>query len=94
VEATFASLGAKKGLFLNNGTFIVNYLLLNEKHRMMDNVLDVIEKMKIIPVAKTDAAANTLPLAKALKSGRPPRAEITFRTDAAEEAVRQLSAED
>ena len=57
----------------------------------MNNVLKKIEKMKIIPVVKIDASANALPLADALKAGGLPCTEITFRTDAAEETIRQLS---
>ena len=47
----------------------------------------------IIPVIKIDDAAKAVPLAKALRDGGLPAAEVTFRTAAAEEAIRRIAAE-
>ena len=45
----------------------------------------------LVPVVKIDDAEKAVPLAKALIDGGIPCAEITFRTDAAEEAIRRVS---
>lgn len=45
----------------------------------------------VVPVVKIDRAQDALPLAAALEKGGLPCAEITFRTDAAEEAIRLIS---
>lgn len=54
----------------------------------MNEMLIKIQKMGIVPVVKLDRAEDALPLAKALNDGGLPCAEITFRTAAAEEAIR------
>lgn len=54
----------------------------------MNEVLSRIQKMGIVPVVKLDDAKDALLLAKALVEGGLPCAEITFRTAAAEEAIR------
>ena len=56
----------------------------------MNEVLQRFEKLGIIPVVKIDDANNAAPLAKALCEGGLPVAEVTFRTDAAEEAIRKM----
>lgn len=56
----------------------------------MNDVMAVIKEKKIVPVVKLDRVEDALPLAKALLDGGLPIAEITFRTDAAEEAIRQI----
>ncbi len=53
----------------------------------MNAVLEQISKIGIVPVVKIDNAADALPLAKALCAGGLPCAEVTFRTDAAAEAI-------
>lgn len=53
--------------------------------------MDMIEKLSLaglVPVIKVDDAADAVPLCKALADGGLPVAEITFRTAAAEEAIR------
>ncbi len=50
-------------------------------------VLEQISKIGIVPVVKIDRASDALPLAKALCAGGLPCAEVTFRTDAAAEAI-------
>lgn len=59
----------------------------------MDNVLSRLGELKLIPVVKIENAADAVPLGEALLEGGLPVAEITFRTDAAEEAIAALSAE-
>jgi 2-dehydro-3-deoxyphosphogluconate aldolase/(4S)-4-hydroxy-2-oxoglutarate aldolase len=52
-----------------------------------------IEHIGLIPVIKIEDAADAAPLCRALADGGLPVAEITFRTPAAEEAIRRASAE-
>lgn len=54
----------------------------------MNAVLEQISKIGIVPVVKIDRAEDALPLAKALCAGGLPCAEVTFRTDAAAEAIK------
>ena len=49
-----------------------------------------IASMKIIPVIKIDHAEDAAPLAEALITGGLPVAEVTFRTSAAEEAIKEM----
>ncbi|MBQ3029243.1 MAG: keto-hydroxyglutarate-aldolase/keto-deoxy-phosphogluconate aldolase, partial [Lachnospiraceae bacterium] len=55
------------------------------------DVLTQFQKLGIIPVVKIDDAKDAAPLAKALCEGGLPVAEVTFRTDAAEEAIRLMA---
>ena len=58
--------------------------------------MEMIEKLSlagIVPVIKVEDAADAVPLCKALSDGGLPVAEITFRSDAAEEAIRRVHAE-
>jgi 2-dehydro-3-deoxyphosphogluconate aldolase/(4S)-4-hydroxy-2-oxoglutarate aldolase len=57
----------------------------------MNDVLVEISKMGLVPVVKLDNAADAEPLAKALCEGGLPCAEVTFRTDAAEEAIKIMT---
>lgn len=57
----------------------------------MDEILKEIEGYGIVPVVKIENAADALPLGKAILAGGLPLAEITFRTAAAEEAIRTLT---
>ncbi len=59
----------------------------------MHKVLEQIQKLGIVPVVKLDNIEDAIPLAKALTEGGLPCAEITFRTDAAEEAIRIIASE-
>ncbi|MCI8275620.1 MAG: 2-dehydro-3-deoxyphosphogluconate aldolase, partial [Lachnospiraceae bacterium] len=45
----------------------------------------------VIPVVVLNDEENALPLAKALVEGGLPCAEVTFRTEAAEESIRRIS---
>ena len=58
----------------------------------MDMFKEIYE-LGIIPVVAIDDADKAVPLAKALRDGGLPAAEITFRTAAAEEAIRRITAE-
>ena len=58
----------------------------------MNEVLKKIGEIGIIPVVVLDDANDAEPLAKALIDGGLPCAEVTFRTAAAEEAIRKMSA--
>lgn len=49
-----------------------------------------IEKTGIVPVVVLNDAADAEPLAKALCDGGLPCAEVTFRTDAAEESIKKM----
>lgn len=57
----------------------------------MNEIINQFSKLGIIPVVKIDNAKDAAPLAKALCEGGLPVAEVTFRTDAAEEAIRIMS---
>ena len=57
----------------------------------MNPVLEQIQKTGIIPVVVLDDAKDAEPLAKALCEGGLPCAEVTFRTEAAEECIRIMS---
>ncbi len=59
----------------------------------MNDVLQKIFQIGIIPVIAIDDAAKAVPLAKAFVEGGLPAAEVTFRTDAAEEAMKAIAAE-
>lgn len=59
----------------------------------MNEVLKKIGAIGIVPVVKIDNAKDAVPLARALCEGGLPCAEITFRTDAAEEAIRAITTE-
>jgi 2-dehydro-3-deoxyphosphogluconate aldolase / (4S)-4-hydroxy-2-oxoglutarate aldolase len=60
----------------------------------MSNVLDRLGEMGIIPVIKIEDERHALALAKALLEGDLPCAEITLRTEAGLDAIRQIAAEE
>ena len=57
----------------------------------MDNIFTKIRKHRIIPVIRIENAEDAVPLVDALAEGGLPLAEVTFRTDAAEDAIRAVS---
>ncbi len=57
----------------------------------MNEVLEQFAKYGVVPVVVLDDAEDALPLADALLEGGLPLAEVTFRTDAAEESIRQMT---
>ena len=54
----------------------------------MNDVIERVAKLKLIPVIKLNTPAEAEPMAKTLINGGLPIAEVTFRTDAAEEAIK------
>ncbi|MDR0448378.1 MAG: bifunctional 4-hydroxy-2-oxoglutarate aldolase/2-dehydro-3-deoxy-phosphogluconate aldolase [Treponema sp.] len=56
-------------------------------------MFDIIAKTGIVPVIKIDDPEKAVPLAWALLAGNIPCMEITFRTNAAEEAIRLVRQE-
>lgn len=59
----------------------------------MNEVLSKIQKIGIVPVVVLNDAKDAAPLAKALCEGGLPCAEVTFRTDAAEESIKIMTTE-
>lgn len=57
----------------------------------MENIFDQLQELGIVPVVVLDDVKDAEPLAKALVEGGLPCAEVTFRTDAAEESIRIMS---
>ncbi|MGC4018157.1 MAG: bifunctional 4-hydroxy-2-oxoglutarate aldolase/2-dehydro-3-deoxy-phosphogluconate aldolase [Muricomes sp.] len=57
------------------------------------NLLKQITEKKIVPVVKLDRTSDAKPLGEALCAGGLPVAEVTFRTDAAEESIRIMKKE-
>ena len=57
----------------------------------MNEVLERIQEIGIVPVVVLNDAKDAEPLAQALCNGGLPCAEVTFRTDAAEESIRIMS---
>lgn len=55
------------------------------------NVNEQIEELKIVPVVVLHNMKNAVPLAKALIAGGLPVAEVTFRTEAAEDSIRAIA---
>ena len=60
---------------------------------MMNEVPEKIGALRLVPVVKIENSKDAVPLGRALLDGRLPIAEITFRTAAAEAAIRALTAE-
>ena len=59
----------------------------------MQEILDTLGHLGVVPVVKIEQAGEAVPLGNALIAGGLPCAEITFRTGAAEEAIRQIASE-
>lgn len=59
----------------------------------MNDVLEKLSAIGIVPVIKIDDVEKAVPLAKALVAGGIPCAEVTFRTEEAEEAIKRMAAE-
>ncbi|NLG84079.1 MAG: bifunctional 4-hydroxy-2-oxoglutarate aldolase/2-dehydro-3-deoxy-phosphogluconate aldolase [Firmicutes bacterium] len=59
----------------------------------MEEILNQIGVFGIVPVVRLDRPENAVPLGRALLAGGLPCAEITFRTEAAEESIRRITAE-
>ena len=61
-----------------------------KEKKIMNEVLEKIQKIGIVPVVVLNDAKDAEPLAKALCNGGLPCAEVTFRTDAAVESIRNM----
>ena len=59
----------------------------------MDRMNETIAGLGLVPVVVLQNPEDALPLAKALCAGGLPVAEVTFRTDAAEESIRRMAEE-
>ena len=59
----------------------------------MNEILEQIYRIGIVPVIALDDAKDAKPLAEALIKGGLACAEVTFRTAAAEEAIRIMASE-
>lgn len=57
----------------------------------MNDILRQIGSTGIVPVVVLNKATDAVPLAESLVSGGLPCAEVTFRTDAAEESIRAIA---
>ena len=57
----------------------------------MTEMMNQLKKIGIIPVVVLNDAKDALPLAECLVKGGLPCAEVTFRTAAAEESIRQMA---
>ena len=55
------------------------------------NITEQIQNLAVVPVVVLEDAEDALPLAKALCEGGLPCAEVTFRTDAAEESIKIMT---
>lgn len=58
-----------------------------------EKLYKVIEEVGVVPVIALNDAKNAVPLAKALLAGGIPCIEVTFRTAAAEDAIKAIHAE-
>ncbi len=59
----------------------------------MNDLLNKIHDIGIVPVVAIESASDAVPLANALVKGGLPIAEITFRTDAAADAIKAITSE-
>ena len=59
----------------------------------MNQIIEQISHIGIVPVIAIDEAEKAVPLARALVAGGLPAAEVTFRTAAGEEAIRRIATE-
>jgi 2-dehydro-3-deoxyphosphogluconate aldolase/(4S)-4-hydroxy-2-oxoglutarate aldolase len=57
----------------------------------MTDLLEKLGRLGVVPVVKIERAEDAIELGRALLAGGLPCAEITFRTAAAEEAIRRIS---
>lgn len=64
-----------------------------DRRERMNEVLEKISQIGIVPVVVLEDAKDAKPLAEALIKGGLPCAEVTFRTAAAEEAIRIMTSE-
>ena len=60
---------------------------------MMTEMMQQLKKIGIVPVVVLNDVKDALPLAERLMKGGLPCAEVTFRTDAAEDSIRRIAKE-
>lgn len=71
----------------------MTWIFERKKGNDMSNVAEIIQKMGVVPVVVLNDAKDAAPLARALCEGGLPCAEVTFRTDAAEESIAIMTKE-
>ena len=64
-----------------------------KEEQAMSTVAEKIAELGVVPVVVLEDAKDAAPLAKALVEGGLPCAEVTFRTAAAEESIKLMTAE-
>ncbi len=64
---------------------------LGDREKSMNSILEYIKSIGIVPVIQIDNAEDAIPLAEALCEGGLPCAEVTFRTEAAKEAISKMT---
>ena len=57
----------------------------------MKNAIEALSSAKLVPVVKIESERDALPIAKAVLKGGISVMEVTFRTDAAEKAVKEIA---
>lgn len=60
----------------------------------MNNVIETIGQYRLVPMIALDRADDAVPLGEAFLAGGLPIAEVTFRTDAAAEAISRMASLD
>ena len=60
---------------------------------MFEKSLETLRRRKLVPVVKLECVQDALPLGEALCEAGLPIAEVTFRTEAAQEAIARLARE-
>lgn len=65
-----------------------NTVYREKENQEMNKILEQLKEYGVVPVVVLDNVKDALPLGKALCDGGLPCAEVTFRTDAAEESIR------
>lgn len=56
----------------------------------MNELIQKLKEIRIVPVVKIDDAKKAVPFAKSLIEGGIPCAEVTFRTEGAKEAIKEM----
>jgi 2-dehydro-3-deoxyphosphogluconate aldolase / (4S)-4-hydroxy-2-oxoglutarate aldolase len=77
---------------LGFSTHHASRITLHIKEKPMNDILQQLGQIKIIPVVVLEEAETAVPLAQALLDGGLPCAEVTFRTAAAAAAIEKMSA--
>lgn len=72
---------------------IFHNMKFKKREENMSTVIEKISTLGVVPVVVLEDAKDAAPLAKALVEGGLPCAEVTFRTDAAEESIKIMTSE-